>query len=101
MLNIRPIVSINHESGTVEPAGLARTRKKMIELLYQKFFEKVGAASRLHVAVLHGNAPAEAQELVERIRREHNPVELLVNITGPVLGINTGPNALALCGYAE
>jgi len=24
-----------------------------------------------------------------------------VNITGPVLGLNTGPGALALCGYAE
>jgi fatty acid-binding protein DegV len=24
-----------------------------------------------------------------------------VNITGPVLGIHTGPGALALCGYAE
>jgi len=26
---------------------------------------------------------------------------LIVNITGPVLGINTGPGALALCGYLE
>jgi hypothetical protein len=24
-----------------------------------------------------------------------------VNITGPVLGMNTGPGALALCGYAD
>lgn len=101
MLHVRPVVAINHATGMVEPAGLARTRKKMIELLYQKFFDKVGAAGRLHIAVLHGNAPADAHELVERIRREHDPAELLVNITGPVLGTNTGPNALALCGYAE
>jgi fatty acid-binding protein DegV len=26
---------------------------------------------------------------------------MIVNITGPVLGINTGPDALALCGYYE
>jgi fatty acid-binding protein DegV len=51
--------------------------------------------------VLHGNAPENAQALAERIRSEYNPCELLINITGPVLGINTGPGALALCGYGE
>jgi len=29
------------------------------------------------------------------------PAEIMINITGPVLGINTGPRALALCGYRE
>ena len=51
--------------------------------------------------MLHGDALSEAQALVERIRMEFDPAELIVNITGPVLGINTGPGALALCGYAE
>jgi fatty acid-binding protein DegV len=53
------------------------------------------------VAVLHGDALPEAQALAERIKKEYNPSELLVNITGPVLGIHTGPRALALCGYTE
>jgi fatty acid-binding protein DegV len=53
------------------------------------------------VAVLHGNALPEAQTLADRIKQEYDPVELLVNITGPVLGIHTGPRALALCGYTE
>jgi len=53
------------------------------------------------VAVLHGNALPEALALADRIKKEYNPSELLVNITGPVLGIHTGPRALALCGYTE
>ena len=53
------------------------------------------------MAVLHGNALPEAQALAERIQKEYKPLELLVNITGPVLGIHTGPRALALCGYTE
>ncbi|OQY94875.1 MAG: hypothetical protein B6D39_00835 [Anaerolineae bacterium UTCFX2] len=101
LLQVRPVVEINHASGVVEPAGLARTHSKMIELVYQKFFEKIDLKGRLHIAVMHGNAPDEAQQLAQRIRQEHNPAELLINITGVVLGINTGPNALALCGYAE
>jgi len=101
MLKIRPLVSINHKTGLVEPAALARTHKQLVETLYHKFFALLQSQTNLHIAVLHGNALAEAQALAERIRVEFNPVELILHMTGPVLGISTGPGALALCGYAE
>ena len=62
---------------------------------------KISPEKPMRVAVLHGNALAEAQALADRIKIQYNPLELLVNITGPVLGIHTGPRALALCGYNE
>ena len=43
----------------------------------------------------------EAKKLAEWIEKAFSPVEMIVNMTGPVLGINTGPGALALCGYLE
>ena len=101
ILKVKPLVSIDHESGRVQPIGLARTQHSLKDMLYRKFFDQLGEGKKLHIAVLHGNALDEAQKLVERIKEEFNPVELLVNITGPVLGLNTGPGALALCGYAE
>jgi DegV family protein with EDD domain len=101
MLNVKPLVSINHFTGLVEPVSLARTQKALIETMYTKFFELLQGRKDMHVAVLHGNVREKAEELAERIRREYNPAELFINITGPVLGINTGPGALALCGYAE
>ncbi len=101
ILKVKPLVSIDHESGRVQPTGLARTQHALKEMLYKKFFEQLTGGKKFHIAVLHGNALEEAQKLVDRINKEFNPVELLVNITGPVLGINTGPDALALCGYAE
>jgi DegV family protein with EDD domain len=100
-LHIKPVVAINHASGLVEPVGVTRTHKNAIEMMYDKFFEGVGKDGALHVAVLHGNVLEEARELAERIRQNSAPAELLINITGPVLGINTGPRALALCGYRE
>jgi DegV family protein with EDD domain len=99
MLKVKPVVMINHESGRVEPAGLARTHKSMLRMLEKKFFEAIGTGKKLHIAVLHGNVLDEAERLAEHIHAEYNPAELLINITGPVLGINTGPGALALCGY--
>jgi DegV family protein with EDD domain len=101
LLNIKPLVSINHNTGLVEPASLARTHKGLVELLYHKFFEKLKGYKSLHIAVLHGNVADAAEVLAERIQAEHHPLELLINMTGPVLGINTGPGALALCGYSE
>lgn len=101
VLNIKPVVTINHQTGRVEPATITRTHKNMVETVYNKFFEKIGDPTNLHVAVLHGNVLPEAEALAERIKKEFNPKELMINITGPVLGINTGPGALALCGYAE
>lgn len=101
ILKVKPLVSIDHESGRVQPTGLARTQRALKDMLYKKFFEQLEGGKKLHIAVLHGNTLEEAQKLVDRINKEFTPVELLVNITGPVLGINTGPGALALCGYVE
>ena len=101
LLDIKPLVQINHETGLVESCGQARTRRKSIETLVSRFFEQLVPGKTKRVAVLHGNALADAKALADRIKKEYDPQELLVNITGPVLGIHTGPRALALCGYTE
>ncbi len=100
MLKVKPLVSINHESGRVQPVTLTRTHKALVRNLRSRFTAHFEGKSNVHVAVLHGNVLAEAQSLAEEIRQVFDPTELLINITGPVLGINTGPGALALCGYA-
>lgn len=105
LLDLKPLVEINHQTGLVEGADRVRTRRKGIEALYQRFFAKfetaIAAKRPLHIAVLHGGVPEDAALLAERIRKEYQPAELLINITGPVLGLHTGPRALALCGYCE
>jgi len=101
VLNIKPLVYINHVTGLVEPAGNERTHKKVVEKMYEQFFAALDVTKPMRVAVLHGNVLSEAQELANRIRDEFHPLEVLINITGPVLGVNTGPRALALCGYNE
>jgi DegV family protein with EDD domain len=101
VLRVRPVIYIDHKTGVVELERIARTRKRGIEAMVQGFYKRLDRQSPLHVAVLHGDVPDEAAALAERVERDLNPVELLVNVTGPVLGINTGPGALALAGYSE
>jgi DegV family protein with EDD domain len=101
LLDIKPLIYINHASGQVESYARVRTRTRAIEALYAGFFAGIDSRKPLRMAVLHGGAPEEARRLAERIQQEHSPAELFVQTTGPVLGIHTGPKALALCGYTE
>jgi fatty acid-binding protein DegV len=55
----------------------------------------------MHIAVLHNAALDDAEALAARVEREYAPEELLISIVSPVLGVHTGPRALALCGYSE
>jgi DegV family protein with EDD domain len=101
VLKIKPQIRVNHETGAVEPGAISRTRSQAIEKLYESFFCKVDSSKPLHVAVLHNAALAEAEKLAARVKEEFHPVELIVGIVSPVLGVHTGPQALALCGYSE
>jgi DegV family protein with EDD domain len=106
LLNVKPLVYVDHETGRVEAAGQVRTRKRGLDTLYARFFEALGIqeaspAGKLHIAVMHGDAPQDAGKIVSRMEREFPRAELLTDITGPVLGVHTGPRAIALCGYAE
>jgi DegV family protein with EDD domain len=101
MLNIKPMIYIDHEEGIVEAASVTMTRRKSLETLYKKFFSLVDATPPIHIAVLHGDAASDAATMFDQVQQEYHPDELLTNITGPALGINTGPKAIALCGYHE
>lgn len=101
VLDMKPVIQINHQTGLVEGLKRVRTYRKAVNVMYDEFFEQLGDATRARIAVLHGNNPGAAQKLVERIQADFSPLEIVTNITGPVLGINTGPGALALCGYTD
>ena len=50
---------------------------------------------------MHNATPEEAEALAEKIKSEINPAEIIVSMVSPVLGVHTGPRALAICGYTE
>jgi DegV family protein with EDD domain len=101
LLDVKPLVYVDHETGRVEAAGRVRTRQRGLRTLYRRFFEQLDTEGVMHIAVLHGDAPQDAEQIAEQIEREFAPAELLIDITGPVLGVHTGPRAIALCGYSE
>jgi DegV family protein with EDD domain len=101
VLEIKPLVTFSNQDGRVYPHGFSRTRRRSIDQMYSCFFENLDHKKELHICVMHGGAEEDAIDLVEKIREEYKPKELLMNFTGTALGMHTGPKALGLIGYAE
>jgi DegV family protein with EDD domain len=101
ILKIKPLVFVKPESGTVGASLPARSRKLAVEGLYREFFKRINVNKPMHITVLHNQALEEAQELADRVKKEFSPSELFISYASPVLGVHTGPLAIALCGYAE
>ena len=101
LLKIKPLIYVNHKTGTVAPALPARSRKLALKSLYKSFFKQMDISRSMHLTVLHNNAEEDAREVIRRIQEEFNPVELNLTIVSPVLGAHTGPRAVAICGYYE
>lgn len=100
ILKIKPLIYVKPDTGTVGAAIPSRSRKAVVEDMYKEFFKHIEPSLPLHITVLHNNALPEAQELADRIQHEYAPQEMFISIVSPVLGVHTGPRALALCGYA-
>lgn len=101
VLHIKPLIYVKPETGTVGASIPARSRKAAIESLFKEFFGHIDTSLPMHITVLHNDIIPEAQALAERVQAGYSPKELLISIVSPVLGVHTGPGALALCGYAE
>ena len=101
VLLIKPLIYVNRETGTVAAAIPARSRKNATNSLIKQFSKYVNTDKPLHITVLHNACLDEAKELAARVKEEFNPKEIFISIVSPILGVHTGPKALALCGYAE
>lgn len=101
ILNIKPLIYVRTDTGTVGASLPARSRKTAIEGMDKEFFRHIPPGRPLHITVLHNDALPEAEALADRVRMEYGPQELFISIVSPVLGVHTGPRAIALCGYAE
>jgi DegV family protein with EDD domain len=101
VISIKPMVYVNHETGAIAASMPSRSRKDAIDNLYKQFFKHIARDFPMHIAVLHNAAYQEAQNLAERIRREYSAAEIIIGIASPVLGVHSGPGALAIAGYSE
>jgi DegV family protein with EDD domain len=89
LLNVKPILQL--KDGEVVPVGRARGRpqalNKLVELL-----QRDGKVSQL--AIMHGAAQADAEQLRERVATSYPGLDILLTEIGAVLGTHTGPGVI-------
>jgi DegV family protein with EDD domain len=91
LLNIKPLIEVRDSA--VLPLERVRTRRKSIERLIELVAE-LGPLEEL--AVLHSNAPQEAQRLAEEVSFLHSLERILIAEVGVIIGTHAGPNGLGV-----
>ncbi len=89
LLNVKPILQL--KDGEVVPLGRARGRPQALNRLVE-LLERDGKVSRL--AIMHGAARADAEQLRERIASTYPGVDIQLTEIGAVLGTHTGPGVI-------
>lgn len=97
-LNIKPILSSS--DGAIKFKGIVSSREKGYQKLLD-FIQEEAGTQPVHVGVMHGFAPDDAELLKERIAAEFNCAELWISEFTPVMGYATGTGTLAIAFYAE
>ena len=91
LLSVKPVITMR--DGELVPAGLARTRAKGIERLFDLV---KNALDIQEVAIVHSTTPDEANSLKERIASIFAPERIHLARLGPGLGVHGGPGTLIL-----
>jgi DegV family protein with EDD domain len=91
MLDLKPLLLVADRE--IKPVDRVRTRSRAIPRMVD-FFEKDLPVE--HVAVVHAQAPEEAERIASDLRQRLPGLEVPVGQIGCVLGTHTGPKALGV-----
>lgn len=94
LLNIKPIISVGKD-GTYYTYTKVRGRKKSIAELYKIAIMNLNDTN-VNIAIMHGNAIEEAEELAEKIKSLNNINKLIISDISPVLAVHTGPGLVGM-----
>ncbi len=97
LLNIKPVITVDKETGTYIAPGKARSLPKALALIADMVRDRIGAGKKVWAHVLHGQARTEAEQLEALLRERLDCAFLSIGRVAPVLGVHTGP---AIIGVA-
>jgi len=84
------------DEGKIVPSGKERGRRRVLQLMAQKYANLVSDAKNHLVAISHADCPQDAELLADMIRTACPPQDVIVAKHEPVTGGHIGPGALAL-----
>ena len=98
-LKLKPILML--EEGKIEALEKVRTAKKAHNRLIELLQEKVKGHSKVNmIGVLSAAAAETASNLLNKVKEEFTPDEILLANISPVLGTHTGPGTVGVAYVA-
>jgi DegV family protein with EDD domain len=94
LLNIKPILLLD-PAGYVGAFDKVRGTKKALNRVIE-VLQEYAQGQPVKLSVLHGSAPEQGAELLERIKQEFQVSESSLHEIGPVIGTHTGPGLLGI-----
>lgn len=97
-LKICPVLTI--AEGQARVIELPRTRRSAVKRLLQQMEKDVGNWP-VHMAIMHADAPTEAEALHDQIKSRFQVVESFITEFTPVMGSQTGPGVIGMAYYMD
>lgn len=94
ILNIKPVVRV--ENGIYVPLDKVRNQSQAAKKMIEHTKKTLSGRLPRQIAVVHGAAEQGAQMLKECLEEALGIKVLLLNETGPVIGVHTGPGTLGM-----
>ena len=95
VLNIKPLLK-GDETGKIVAFAKLRGRKKSIEALAERYDSLAVEPEKQVIGVVNAACQADADRLIELLKRNRPPREIISVGYEPVTGCHVGPGALAL-----
>ena len=93
LLNLKPIIRVDHADGKYSTVGKGRTIRKNVAAMVDHLSEMYGDAP-LWATVLHGRFEQGAEQMKAAMESGLNIAKLEVARISPVLGVHTGPGII-------
>ncbi|MHB1006121.1 MAG: DegV family protein [Chloroflexota bacterium] len=96
VLNIKPIIAVDKESGKYVQRGQARTLQQALRQMGELVGQRYPRGTALRLQVLHGNNPEGAAALRDQLSEMFECNWLPSGPIAPVLGAHTGPGLVGI-----
>lgn len=94
MLDLKPILTVT--DGKVAPLERVRTRVKAHDRVLELVTQQCDGKENVRIAMIHANAYADAQALLNRAAQKTGAIEALDSEVSPVVGTHVGPGTVGL-----
>ena len=98
LMKIKPLFRLQHSQITT--VARPRTRRTGIRRMLELMRDDAGSGV-IHAAVMHADAPEDAETIREFIAREYDCAELYISEFTPAMGAHIGPGLLGIAFWSE